>query len=547
MKWQSPAQQRSQLLLMPRSLDDAIPDDHVVRVVDEILRSLDWSAFTAHYSERRGQPAIHPRVLAGVILYGHLVRIRSSRRLEEALEVRLDFQWLAEGRRIDHTTLSEFRRRFGEELVSVGAQMAVIAHRMGVTTLSRVFFDGTRVRANNGRHRSVSSKELRELERACRERLAELEREVQSQEGTDGEASSTRVSQELAEVRNRLAALERAREELKRAQEAEEAIPDRIPLTDPESRITPNKSGGFAPNYTPTAAVDAESGLILNEQVVAHTEEERVLLPSLDQIEDRLAAEGQATRIEEVTADGKFSTGPVLEELSDRGTELCSPIPGRPPCVDREDGREPIPEAHWDELPTRRIKKAKKGEPARVQLKKEAFLYDGEENCYWCPLGEKLSYLGRTSERIATKGKSRRVQRYRYGASESSCASCPLRDRCVSPGAKRRTLSHDQYEKHRESHRERMGSAERQERLKERQTEGERPFAVIKHRMGVRQFLLRGLPGVQTEWRWATTAYNVDRLVAIIRRLGRDVWRGAVKGLRANSTRGSPEPAPARA
>ena len=61
MKWQSPPQQRSQLLLMPRSLDDAIPDDHVVRVVDEVLRALDWSPFTQHYAERRGQPAIHPR------------------------------------------------------------------------------------------------------------------------------------------------------------------------------------------------------------------------------------------------------------------------------------------------------------------------------------------------------------------------------------------------------------------------------------------------------------------------------------------------------
>ena len=482
-----------------------------------------------------------------MILYGHLVGVRSSRRLEEALQVRLDFQWLTDGRAIDHTTLSEFRRRFGSELASLGAQMAVIAHRMGVTTLSRVFFDGTRVRANNGRQRSASSQELRELERACRERLAELEREVQSKEATESEEVSTRLGRELADVKNRLAALERAQQELRRAQEAEEAIPDRIPLTDPSSRITPNKSGGFAPNYTPTAAVDAESGLILNEQVVAHTEEERTLVPSLDQIEDRLAEQGQATHIEEVTTDGKFPTGPVLEALSERGTELCAPVSGRPACVERPDGREPIPEEHWGELPTRRVGKPKKGQPARVQLKKEAFLYDAEEDCYWCPLGQKLSCLGRTSERTRRKGKSRRGQRYRYAARESSCASCPLRDRCVSPGAKRRTLSHDQYETYRESQRQRMASAERQERLKERQTEGERPFAVIKHRMGVRQFLLRGLEGVQTEWRWATTAYNVDRLMAFIRRLGRDVWRGAVEAVSANATRGSPEPAPARA
>ena len=99
---------RDQLVLFPEKLDDIIPSDHPVRLLDEILDRLDWKAWESLYVLERGQLPIHPRVISGVILYGIMKRIRSSRALEEALEVRTDFRWLAQGWSIDHTTLSRF-------------------------------------------------------------------------------------------------------------------------------------------------------------------------------------------------------------------------------------------------------------------------------------------------------------------------------------------------------------------------------------------------------------------------------------------------------
>ena len=106
--WAKAPQVRGQRVLFATRLDEVIGAEHPVRVLDEILSRIDWSPWEAGYDLTRGQPPIHPRVLASVILYGLLTRIRSSRVLEEALGVRLDFRWLAEGRTIDHTTLSEF-------------------------------------------------------------------------------------------------------------------------------------------------------------------------------------------------------------------------------------------------------------------------------------------------------------------------------------------------------------------------------------------------------------------------------------------------------
>jgi len=85
MKWAMPPVGRQQMTLFSGSLDDIVPADHRVRTVDQILRGLDWSRFEAKYCDQLGQPAIHPRVIASNILYGHMVRIRSSRGLEVAL------------------------------------------------------------------------------------------------------------------------------------------------------------------------------------------------------------------------------------------------------------------------------------------------------------------------------------------------------------------------------------------------------------------------------------------------------------------------------
>jgi transposase len=89
---------RDQLVLFPEKLDDIIASDHPVRLLDDILDRLDWKAWESAYVPVRGQPPIHPSVVAGVILYGITTRIRTSRALEEALTVRTDFrcewQWL---------------------------------------------------------------------------------------------------------------------------------------------------------------------------------------------------------------------------------------------------------------------------------------------------------------------------------------------------------------------------------------------------------------------------------------------------------------------
>ena len=82
--WAKPRMARDQIVLFSPTLGASISDDHPVRLLDELLRGLDWSAWEAEYDGRKGQPPIPPWVMAGVILYGLMRGIRSSRMLEYA-------------------------------------------------------------------------------------------------------------------------------------------------------------------------------------------------------------------------------------------------------------------------------------------------------------------------------------------------------------------------------------------------------------------------------------------------------------------------------
>jgi transposase len=136
--WAKPPMAREQIVLFAPTLDATIAEDHPVRLVDEILGRMDWTAWEAKYHGGRGQPPIPPRVMAGVLLYGMSRGVRSSRHLEYLIGNNLDFIWLAEGRRIDHSTLCLFRKEFHAPLKGLFRQVCRIAMTMGLIRLNEV-------------------------------------------------------------------------------------------------------------------------------------------------------------------------------------------------------------------------------------------------------------------------------------------------------------------------------------------------------------------------------------------------------------------------
>jgi transposase len=523
MQWAPAPQQREQMVLFAKRLEDAIAPDHTVRMLDSILSSpqIRWSEWEAAYHGRLGQPPIHPSVLAKVLLYGLMTRLRASRALEEALQVRIDFQWLAQGRSIDHTTLSEFRRKHTTALKSLFVQVGLVAKELGMLQLERMAFDGTRTRANNRRSGTRTPDELRQMRAELQARFDELTAQAETEDTRDNErfalGSPHPLPSELADVQRRKEHIDQALGELNRLEQSGQTLPKRLPITDVESRLMPNKEGGFAPNFTPTATVDVASGLIVEATVLNVHNEDQHLFPAIDQVRQDFGLQSLPA---EVLVDGLIGTGANLAEAEERGVTIYSPCkipdPAQNPAL-RSDPTQPVAEADWDRLPTKQATVTTGGQKEKTtQLDKSAFVYDEARDCYWCPQGKPLTYRVTTNE---PSGTGQRIRR-RYQAEAETCASCPLRTRCLQGKAVARQINREQHEAHRERHVAKMATAAAQETYALRRHVGERPFAVIKHQFGVRQFLLRGLEKVQNEWHWATTAFNVKQIISWLSRAG---------------------------
>ena len=189
--WAEAPLPRDQILLIPTTLGDCVPQDHPVRLFEEILSSLNWSAWERWYCQVAGQPAIPPRVVAGAILYGLSQGLRSSRRLEWACKNAVDFMWLVEGRQIDHSTFCDFRTRFEKELKDLFKQIGRLAMGMGLIRLNQVALDGTHVRANSSRHATASARTLEERLAALDEQIAEMFAQVAKTDEREGIFSGT--------------------------------------------------------------------------------------------------------------------------------------------------------------------------------------------------------------------------------------------------------------------------------------------------------------------------------------------------------------------
>jgi transposase len=515
--WAPAPMKREQRVLFAPTLDEMIGEDHPVRLFAEILDRCDWSEWEAKYDGRRGQPPIHPRVVASAILYGLTRGLRSSRLLEYLTVNNLDYIWLLEGRTLDHSTICAFRATFREELKSLFRQLNRIARTMGLIRLNEVALDGTRVKANNSRYETLTAeglqKQLADLDEALETMLREMEEQDEREQGLFGTGeSSQKLPAELADARARQ---EKLREALEKVQAADEARrrqgtdpkknPAQIPITDPDSKVLPNKEGGYAPNYTPMAATDGQSGFIVAVDVIDSTYEHLTTVPLVDQIEEDLDE-----RPEQVLADGAHATGPNMEALEARHIEFFTPVESRQPQEGnpalRADPAEAVPESEWPNLP--RNAQTKK-------LDKSAFVYDEAKDVYYCPAGKRLPYE-QTKSKVNAAEERIYFRVYRCG----QCEGCPLGPVCRNDKAQRgRSVSRDVHEQRREGQASKMAREESRAIYRRRLHVAETPFGLIKQVMNLRQFLLRGLEKVRTEWLWACTAFNLGKLVREIGRL----------------------------
>jgi len=297
--------------LLPPSLGDWLPEDHLAYFVSDVVEQLDLSAIESVYEEEeRGQPPYHPRMMTKILIYGYCVGVFSSRRIQKKLSEDIGFRVLAAGNQPDFRTISDFRKQHLAALQGLFDQVLQIALQAGTMKLGRVVLDGSKVKANASKHKAMSYGRMKEEEKRLKE---EVKRLLEQAEATDAEEDTRygrdqtgdELPAELGRRETRLRRIqeakraleERAKEEAKSKGKPEEKAKPKAKMqynfTDPESRIMPG-ADGFVQAYNTQIAVEPDFQWIVGQKVTQATNDKQQLVPTVKAVEEQAGQKPQA-------------------------------------------------------------------------------------------------------------------------------------------------------------------------------------------------------------------------------------------------------------
>jgi transposase len=169
-KTYSPAQG----MLLPPSLEELIAKNHPVRVVNEVIESLNLELLEKAYVGG-GTSSYHPKMLLKILVYGYVTNIYSSRKLEAAAKENIHFMWLAGMQQPDHNTINTFRgRRLQKALKNIFTQVVELLIEEGVLSLRDINVDGTKIEANANRYTFVWGNAIKTSKEKIKKQLEEL-------------------------------------------------------------------------------------------------------------------------------------------------------------------------------------------------------------------------------------------------------------------------------------------------------------------------------------------------------------------------------------
>ena len=326
----------NQMLLLPVSLQEWLPPDHVCYFISDVVDQLDLSPITRRYEgEERGYPPYHPHMMVKVLLYAYCVGVASSRRIERRLHEDIAFRVLAANNTPDFRTISDFRKEHLAALGSIFLQVLQLCQRAGLVKLGHVCLDSTKMKANASKHKAMSYGRMKEKGAALEEEVRQMEVRqmlLQAEEVDQAEDRSygkewrgDELPQELAFRESRLKKIREAQAALDAEAQAQgKEVPDdksQRNFTDPDSRIMPGPGGKeFNQSYNCQAAVDQAHQVIVAAEATNQPSDQGWALPLVQEIENNTGSLPK-----EASADAGYYSAKALEELYALGVDPFIP------------------------------------------------------------------------------------------------------------------------------------------------------------------------------------------------------------------------------
>ena len=496
-------------LQLPLSFEDFIPENHLVRVVNTIVDSLDLTPLYDRY-KTGGCPAYHPQMMLKVMIYSYSQKVYSSRQIAKALRENINFMWIAGGNKPDFRTINRFRLDMKDVIEDVFYEVVKLLIEKKYIHLQNYFLDGTKIEANANKYTFVWNKSIqnydRKLDDKIRGHLREIDRivaeenQVYLDEDLEEKGENTRITAEQAEavaesIDKRLKQTPEDRELKKKSREFKKDILPRkrryeeslsifegrnsYSKTDHDATFMRMKedamlNGQLKPGYN--IQIGTENRYIVGFSIHPNPTDTKTMIPHLEHLKEKL---GRLP--ENIVADSGYGSEENYEYLEEN--ELGSYVKYN--------------KFHWE-------KKKKNRENPYLA---ENLPYDPETDSYTCRNGKKLIHAG-NRKYVTDAGYETRRDYYRC----EDCGGCPYSEECKkAEGSRTIRVSHRLNELKRKAN-ENLCSEKGLELRSQRVVEVEQTFGRIKGCWSFRRFLLRGKDKVKIEWGLLSIAHNITKM-----------------------------------
>jgi transposase len=350
---------RDQELLLPPSLRDWLPEDHLAWFVIDAVEEIDLDAFYAAYrGDGWGRAAFDPKMMVALLLYAYAVGERSSRQVERRCREDVAFRVITANEVPDHATIARFRARHEQALAGTFVQVLALCAKAGLVSVGVVALDGSLLAGNASPEASRSYSSIcAEVERI----LAEAAQADAAEDERLGDARGDELPAELADPRSRRERLRRCKEQLEQERAADEAAyqtnlewraaweathgrrlagrkptpPDpaalaarKLNTTDPDTRLMKRAGGKSVQGYNAQVVASAGQVIIAAEVTQSHNDGDQ-LAPMVARTTETLREAGIEERVGVVLADGGYWNSSAISEVREQGIDVLIPTQDR--------------------------------------------------------------------------------------------------------------------------------------------------------------------------------------------------------------------------
>src|SRR5437773_5535795 len=350
---------RDQELLLPPSLREWLPGDHLAWFVLDAVEEMDLTAFFAAYREDGwGRAAFDPQMMVALLLYSYAVGERSSRGIERRCREDVAFRVITANQIPDHATIARFRARHEQALADTFVQVLTLCGKAGLVSVGVVALDGSLLLGNAWRQATRSYASIREeVERI----LGEAARADADEDERLGDARGDELPAELVDTRSRRERLRRCKQQLEQEQADEQAAHDenlawraaweaehgrklggrkptppaadalaarKINTTDPDTRLMKRAGGRSVQGYNAQVVASPEQVIIAAQVTQSHNDSDQ-LAPMVANAADTLRDAGIQEPIGIVLPDGGYWNSAAITNVREQGIHVRMPAQNR--------------------------------------------------------------------------------------------------------------------------------------------------------------------------------------------------------------------------